>query len=231
MGIRLLNWNFQVISGSLSSGIAQTLKIAGLSGRHFEETVIYRRRNSTQQRFSMAVSSVNAIRLTLEQRTTYRFSIISKRLVDCLAEMHQSKYGLSINGWKVMSVIGRFGPLAAFEVGKFVSLDPDKVTRTVELLVKQSYVLRKQDSKDRRRISLSLSARGKRVHDDIETVRYAMEREFLSVLGPAELTNFYAVMDKLDAQARDRFGSRGAWKDIVGKYSDIVKISESRSRK
>jgi DNA-binding MarR family transcriptional regulator len=205
----------------------------GLSGRHFEESVIYRLQRQTrsvQQRLSMAVS-VNAVRLALEQRTTYRFSIISKRLVDCLAEMHQSKYGLSINGWKVMSVVGRFGPLAAFEVGKFVSLDPDKVTRTVDLLVKQSYVLRKQDSADRRRISLSLSAKGKRVHDDIETVRYAMEREFLSVLDPAELANFYAVMDKLDLQARDRFANRGAWKDIVEKYSTIVKSPDGRSRK
>jgi DNA-binding MarR family transcriptional regulator len=179
----------------------------------------------------MADSSANAVRLALEQRTTYRFSIISKRLVDCLAEMHQSKYGLSINGWKVMSVVGRFGPLAAFEVGKFVSLDPDKVTRTVDLLVKQSFVVRKQDSADRRRISLSLSARGKRVHDDIETVRYAMEREFLSVLDPAELVNFYAVMDKLDLQARDRFVNPGAWKDIVAKYSTVVKAPDNRSRK
>jgi DNA-binding MarR family transcriptional regulator len=179
----------------------------------------------------MAVSSVNAIRLTLEQRTTYRFSIISKRLVDCLAEMHQSKYDLSISGWKVMSVVGRFGPLAAFEVGKFVSLDPDKVTRSVNLLVEQGYVLRRQDTADRRRISLSLSAKGKRVHDDIETVRYAMECEFLSVLGPTELAGFYAIMDKLDVQARDRFGKRGAWKDIVGKYSDIVKAPDGLPRK
>jgi DNA-binding MarR family transcriptional regulator len=145
--------------------------------------------------------------------------------------MHHSKYGLSIDGWKVMSVVGRFGPLAAFEVGKFVSLDPDKVTRTVDLLVKQSYVLRKQDRADRRRVSLSLSAKGKRVHDDIETVRYAMEREFLSVLDPAELVNFYAVMDKLDLQARDRFGNPGAWKNIFEKYSTIVKTPDKRLRK
>ena len=53
----------------------------------------------------------------------------------------------------------------------------------------------------------------------------------LSVLDPAELANFYAVMDKLDLQARDRFANRGAWKDIVEKYPTIVKSPDSRSRK
>ena len=54
------------------------------------------------------------IRRTLDHRTTYRFSMISKRLTDCLSGAFQSKFDLSINGWRVLSVVERFGPLAAF---------------------------------------------------------------------------------------------------------------------
>jgi DNA-binding MarR family transcriptional regulator len=166
----------------------------------------------------MNVRVSRIVKVDLKQRTTYRFSLILKRLVDCLAEMHQTKFGITINGWKVMSVVGRFAPLAAVEVGQFVSLEPDRVTRTVDVLVKQGIVARRQDKQDRRRISLSLTAKGKRIQKQIERVRYALEYEFLSVLDDTELETLYRVLDKLEPQAKSIFTSHGAWQRIVNKY-------------
>ena len=148
------------------------------------------------------------IRRTLDHRTTYRFSMISKRLTDCLSSAFQSKFDLSINGWRVLSVVERFGPLAAFEVGRYVSLDPDKVTRTLNALVKHKLLERREDANDRRRISLSLSPRGKQVYREVDEVRVALEYEFLGVLTASELTTFYAVMDKLDEKANELFDRR-----------------------
>jgi DNA-binding MarR family transcriptional regulator len=166
----------------------------------------------------MNVRVSRIVKVDLKQRTTYRFSLILKRLVDCLAEMHQTKFGITINGWKVMSVVGRFAPLAAVEVGQFVSLEPDRVTRTVDVLVKQGIVARRQDKQDRRRISLSLTAKGKRIQEQIERVRYALEYEFLSVLDDTELETLYRILDKLEPQAKSIFTSGGAWERIVNKY-------------
>jgi DNA-binding MarR family transcriptional regulator len=166
----------------------------------------------------MNVRVSRIVKVDLKQRTTYRFSLILKRLVDCLAEMHQTKFGITINGWKVMSVVGRFAPLAAVEVGQFVSLEPDRVTRTVDVLVKQGIVVRRQDKQDRRRISLSLTAKGKRIQEQIERVRYALEYEFLSVLDDTELETLYRILDKLEPQAKSIFTSDGAWERIVNKY-------------
>jgi DNA-binding MarR family transcriptional regulator len=166
----------------------------------------------------MNVRVSRIVKVDLKQRTTYRFSLILKRLVDCLAEMHQTKFGITINGWKVMSVVGRFAPLAAVEVGQFVSLEPDRVTRTVDVLVKQGIVARRQDKQDRRRISLSLTAKGKRIQEQIERVRYALEYEFLSVLDDTELETLFRILDKLEPQAKSIFTSDGAWERIVNKY-------------
>ena len=166
----------------------------------------------------MNVRSTRWVRVNLDQRVTYRFSIILRRLVDCLAEMHQTKYGLSKNGWRVMSVIGRFAPLAAVEVANYVSLEPDKITRTVDALVKQGLVLRRHDKVDRRRVSISLSVKGKRVHQEIEHVRYALEYEFLSVLNDDELSSLYKIIDKLEPQAREIFSPKDAWKKMFEKH-------------
>jgi DNA-binding HxlR family transcriptional regulator len=104
------------------------------------------------------------------------------------------------------------------EFWQFVSLEPDRVTRTVDVLVKQGIVARRQDKQDRRRISLSLTAKGKRIHEQIERVRYALEYEFLSVLDDTELETLYRILDKLEPQAKSIFTSDGAWERIVNKY-------------
>jgi DNA-binding MarR family transcriptional regulator len=132
--------------------------------------------------------------------------------------MHQSKHRLSSNGWRVMSVIGRYAPLAAVELANYVSLEPDKITRTVDALVKQGLVLRRHDKIDRRRVSITLSVKGKRVHEEIERVRYALEYEFLSVLDDNELASLYTIIDKLEPQAREIFTPKGAWKKIFEKH-------------
>ncbi len=130
-----------------------------------------------------------------------------------------------------MSVIGRFSPLAAVEVANYVSLEADKVTRTVDALVKQGLVLRRHDKVDRRRVSLSLSVKGKRVHDDIEYVRGALEYEFLSVLDDGELSLLYKILDKLEPQARRIFTPKGAWKDILEKHRVNLRIDQTLTKK
>jgi DNA-binding MarR family transcriptional regulator len=157
----------------------------------------------------------DARQLRLDRRTSYRFSIIARRQTRCLAEMHSARFGLSVNGWKLLSVIEYFGPLSATEAGAHTSLEPAKVTRGIDMLAEQGLVLRREDAADRRRIILSLSAKGRRIHDRIEQVSRALERELLSVLTSAEREMLYLVLDKLERRSSDIFDADDAWRAIV----------------
>jgi DNA-binding MarR family transcriptional regulator len=159
------------------------------------------------------------IRLELDQRASYRFSLLSKQETRCLAAMYGPKYGLSISTWKVLSVIGHFAPISSSEAGKRTSLEPDKVTRAVDSLVEQGLVLRRQDPDDRRRVILSLSAKGRRTNDDIERVRHVLELEFLGILTPDEIETLYTVLDKLSDRAAEIFASRDAWRELVRRHA------------
>jgi DNA-binding MarR family transcriptional regulator len=141
----------------------------------------------------------------------HRFSVIAKRLDQTLAAMHSKKLGISINNWKVMRVIALFGPLSATELGSRTSLDPDKITRAVDALVGRSYVIRKDDEADRRRVVLTLSAKGRRVYDRIEMVAGAMEAEFLSVLTAEEHRALLSSLNKLEQHSGIMFGRREGW--------------------
>lgn len=160
-------------------------------------------------------SSPEGIRLDLKERLAYRFLNLAGQQMRCLAEMYVPWYRLTIAKWKVLSVIGFFAPMSSTAVGRHTSLEPDKVSRTTDQLVRAGLVVRKQDHRDRRRVILSLSPKGKRVNDAIEEVRRAIEVELLSVLSPQELETFYSTLDKLDDRAAIIFAERQAWQSIA----------------
>ncbi|MFZ5693134.1 MAG: MarR family winged helix-turn-helix transcriptional regulator [Pseudomonadota bacterium] len=149
--------------------------------------------------------------IPLDERVSYRFSVISKRLDQTLAAMHAKTLGISLNNWKIMRVIGFFGPLSATGLGSRTSLDPDKITRAVDVLVQRGYVIRKDDEADRRRVVLTLSAKGRRVHDRIEMVAGTMEAEFLSVLTTQETKVLRSALTKLEQHSGVMFGRREGW--------------------
>lgn len=148
------------------------------------------------------------IRLELGERASYRFSVLSTRQVGQMASVYLHKFGLTGNSWRVLSLIGYYGPMSASEVCRRGSLEADKVTRAVDILVRKKYVIRRRDREDRRKVALSLSAAGRRVFDELERHRYAMERKLLSVLAPDELESLYAILDKIEARADEIFAPR-----------------------
>ncbi len=133
--------------------------------------------------------------------------------------MHTATFGLSVNSWKLLSVIEYFGPLSASDAGAHTSLEPAKVTRGIDALAEQGLVLRREDPADRRRTILSLSAKGRRLHDKIEQVSRALEQELLSVLTPSERTMLYRTLDKLERQSLEIFARSDAWRHIFRAHS------------
>jgi DNA-binding MarR family transcriptional regulator len=173
-------------------------------------------------------------RISLDERVSYRFSVIAKRHDQALAAMHAKKLGISVNNWKIMREIGFFGPLSATELGERTSLDPDKITRAVDTLVQRSYVTRKDDETDRRRVVLALSARGRRVYDRIEQVASAMEMELLSVLTPDEYRALLSSVSKLEKHSSLMFGRREGWyerRHLAGNASRAGKLPPRQGKR
>lgn len=167
------------------------------------------------------VSSASRVRLNLKERAAYRFLHLAGQVMRSLAEMYGPRYGLTIGTWKVLSMIGAYGPMSASELGKHTSLEPDKVTRTVDNLVKRNLVVRREDPADRRRVILTLSAKGKMVNNSIEQVRCCIEVDFLSGLDDRELETLYCILDKLDCRADEIFTDKDAWRDSVARCARI----------
>lgn len=148
-------------------------------------------------------------------RMFYQFSIYADRYGRLLAGFYEAAYGLSYSDWRLMAVLGVHPAISASEAGKRTSLAPDKVTRTVDSLVDKGLVLRTPDKKDRRRVVLSLSAKGKRQFRAIDNVRYAIECEMLSELDSSELSTLDGALQKIGALVEKMRAEGRTWKEIL----------------
>lgn len=153
--------------------------------------------------------------LDLEHRPAYRFSILAALSARAMAGLLAEHAGLTVSGWRALSIIGAHEPLSSGSVARQSSMDADKVTRAVDRLVAKRLVARKSDAADRRRVVLMLTARGRRVYGEIDRQRREIDVEFLSVLSERERRILFATLDKLELQARRIFTGRDAWRRLV----------------
>src|SRR5262249_33168730 len=71
----------------------------------------------------------------LDHRSSYRFSRLAALHSRAFAAVYARRFKLTVNTWKILTVIGRFGPLSANTASTHSALEPDKVTRAVDALV------------------------------------------------------------------------------------------------
>jgi DNA-binding MarR family transcriptional regulator len=159
----------------------------------------------------MKSSKKGAIRLDFEERSFYRFSLLATQINRSVAAAYVQKFGRPVHGWKIITLLGRFGPLTASQIAAHTTLEMDKVTRIVDTLVEQGVTSRQQDKEDRRRVIISLTAKGRRNNALIEQMIGAMEREFLIVLNPDEREQLYSILDRLRGRANQIFSAKQDW--------------------
>jgi DNA-binding MarR family transcriptional regulator len=159
-------------------------------------------------------SDKEGIRLELEQRSFYRFSLLATQLNRAVAGAYVQQIGRPANGWRIITVLGNFGPLSASQIHTHTTLEMDKITRIVDSLVEMGVATREQDKADRRRVIITLSAKGKRIYGKIENIVGEMEQEFLAELSRGEREVLYELLDRLQIRANKVFKIKRNWGEL-----------------
>jgi len=141
--------------------------------------------------------------LALEAFLPYRLSILSNTVSNAIARDYHERFGLTVAEWRVMAVLGRFGPDAATGLGARTAMDKVTVSRAMTRLIDRGLITRSSDSGDRRRVIARLTRKGKSIHDKIVPVALAHEQNLLTALDRNEA----AILDRLLAKLQDRAAS------------------------
>nr|ART90045.1 transcriptional regulator, MarR family [uncultured bacterium] len=96
-----------------------------------------------------------------------------------------------------MAVIGRYQPVSATQVAERTSTDAFFVGRAIDKLMEQGYLKKDVDPEDRRRLRLSLTAAGRKVHQQVEKMINEVEAELLDGVSAEDrgLLVFSAISD------------------------------------
>jgi DNA-binding MarR family transcriptional regulator len=143
--------------------------------------------------------------LILERFLPYRLSVLMLRVSNAIARSYERRFDLSVPEWRVMAVLGRFGPLSAMGVGEKTQMDKVRVSRAVARLVSAGRVSRRTDAADRRRAVLALTPAGRAIHRQIVPHAQRVEARLLAGLTEEERGALDHLLDKLEARAETPF--------------------------
>ncbi|HXP77861.1 MAG TPA: MarR family winged helix-turn-helix transcriptional regulator [Stellaceae bacterium] len=141
----------------------------------------------------------------LERFLPYRLSVLMLRISNAIARSYERRFRLSVPEWRVMAVLGRFGPLSANGVAEKTQMDKVRVSRAVSRLVATGRVSRRIDRRDRRRSVLALTAAGVAIHREIVPHARRVEARLLAGLTLAERAALDHLLAKLEARAETPF--------------------------
>jgi len=153
--------------------------------------------------------------IPMDRRITYQCLLISTRISQLIAPMLEEKYGLSVPTWRVMAVIGRYGPLSAKEVAGYTSTDAFFVSRGISHLRKHQLITKHADPADRRRVVLQLTKKGESIRDDVERVISRVETAILGALGEAEREALKTNLSDLAYKALGMVEPPVTWRDFT----------------
>src|SRR5438132_151522 len=105
--------------------------------------------------------------LDLEQFLPYRLSVLSNTISQAIAREYAQRFDLSVTEWRVIAVLGRYRGVSASEVAERTAMDKVAVSRAVNRLIESGRVKRDTHGDDRRRSVLALTAKGRKVYDQV----------------------------------------------------------------
>jgi DNA-binding MarR family transcriptional regulator len=140
-------------------------------------------------------------RLALERFLPYRLSILANTVSSGVARIYARRFQMTIPEWRVMAVLGCYGPQSAIEISGRTAMDKVRVSRAVARLIRAGRLCRAVDGADRRRSVLTLTAKGVDVHDRIVPLARAAEERLLAALSAAERRQIDRLIAKLQHRA------------------------------
>ena len=148
--------------------------------------------------------------LELERFLPYQLSVLANTISQAIAREYAERFGLAVTEWRVLAVLGRYAGLSAVEVAERTAMDKVAVSRAVNSLLKAGRLKRDLHADDRRRSVLALTAKGRRVYDEVAPMALRYERELLGVLSAEERLWLERILGKLGGEGHDALARAAA---------------------
>lgn len=139
----------------------------------------------------------------LERRLLFRLPVLANLYSDWLAQMYKPAYGISIQQWHTLSIIGRYSAISPTEISEISTMSAFKVSRNISKLEDEGWVGRQINRLDKRQVELTLTKSGQEIYDQIESAAQMLEEKLNEVLSGSEQGELSKILDKLEPHCRE----------------------------
>ncbi|WP_158668768.1 MarR family winged helix-turn-helix transcriptional regulator [Bradyrhizobium guangdongense] len=141
--------------------------------------------SSTRVRQKPAPTDVGPT-LDLDRYVPAFITFIANKLSNSATAFYQKQFGVNVTEWRIMSLLAIEPGIPASRICHVIGFDKGPVSRTLAGLEKRGLVSIRTDPNDGRTHSISLTARGRAIHDKVIVAAFERERRLLSCLGKDE---------------------------------------------
>lgn len=151
----------------------------------------------------MADPAPDAEPLILQDFLPYRLSVVTEQVSNLFATRYQERFGLSIQEWRVVAVVGQQGTLSTQQVIEHTGMDRVRVSRAVTRLADKGLLDRHAHPQDQRAQLLRLSRQGHGVYAGIVPLAREMQAALSAALTEAEQRQLDVLLEKIGRRARE----------------------------
>jgi DNA-binding MarR family transcriptional regulator len=126
--------------------------------------------------------------MPLEESIPFRVAVAANLNASIWQRQHARRYGLTITDWRVLMLLVTRPGLSAREVAEFIAVDKMSITRSVRRLLARKYIKVAMNSRDRRRLELSVRPAGAAIYDEV--VGFLLQHQ-------AQLLQDFSVTERL----------------------------------
>ncbi len=164
--------------------------------------------NTSEPGFSAAGEATAAVGAAAPADILHRLLKLHNRLLAPFATHLEKQHKVTVNGFRVLMMIGRLGVTASHELVDVLGVNPMSVHRAVQALHEQGRIAIEPDPADSRRKALRLTAEGQRLYRQMLPTTDMVADYLFSLLSPPDVDRFDRMVTTLiqGLEAQDEQG-------------------------
>jgi DNA-binding MarR family transcriptional regulator len=109
-------------------------------------------------------------------------TFIANKLSNSATAVYQRNFGINVTEWRIMTQLALEPGIPASRICQVIGFNKGPVSRTLALMQKRGLVTIRTDPNDGRTHSITLTAKGRGIHDKVIVVALEREKRLLSCL-------------------------------------------------
>lgn len=127
-----------------------------------------------------------------------KLNVVNVKMSRQVGQAVQKLEKLRLPEWRILALLADSGALSQADIRAQIGMDKGQISRTVKNMLASDLVANEDGSTKSRNVRLSLTEKGKEVHQRVDVMMERRNSELLSALSDEEKQSLYEGLDRIE---------------------------------